>query len=249
MSTKELCQWNIYNLPSQNLGYTNIESPPFFQEVPRFEFKNLLMARDESCATPEWIALQLQIDLQGSEGFDAAVGEGILTTLETIAAIRWGNRNAQFRAEVDWRTGTIIHLPATYVEIKPVVLQPAGGSVPAVNWTRIMYSAALCPATVPQSKPTRSFGRITLDAAAEVTLEIPPFTTEIAAFSEIVVSPLASIEVRQVGGSVAGVTYDATTLDEYACCGRCVHGHARWLRLTNTAGAPITFSLMAFLGL
>lgn len=248
MSTDEviyLSSTDIYTR-CQNAGWT-ITEPIQPGITTRIDLRNILRAQDMSCDSPAWVTLQLLLDLKGSAGYEAVVGEGFVT-LEAIADINWGHKNGKFSAEVDWRTGTMVHLPATYVDIRPVILsEPA-----AINWTQVMFSAAICPATVPQSKPTRSFGVITLAAAEVLTLTIPNWTTEIAAFPTALAgtpAPLTAVEVRQLGGSGSGLPYDIRQLDAYECCGHCVHGHARFLRLTNQSGEDISFSLMAFLGL
>jgi hypothetical protein len=249
--TPECWAPSIYN-PCKNTGWTIVSEVPFAPlTVARLNLPLILMASDSSaCCTPDWVTLMFFIDIEGSEGEDFDGGlEGGDVALQAIADIKWGTKNAKFKAEVDWRTGTAVHLPATEVEIRPVLLQ-----APAGNWTKIMFVAGLAPATIPQSKPTRSFGPITLAAAETLTLQIPYWTTCITAFPTDLAGgtpgPLVGISVHQLGGSVSGVFYDINTLDQYeAGCCYPIHGHARFIRFTNISGASITFSLMAELGL
>lgn len=127
-----------------------------------------ILKNDGRAAESREILLSLGLE------FDALdIPEGVDDRrLDILALVRWGQGGVQFRAELDWRNGVQISVPAANVQVDAQFLEPAEPGTFRAAHLKAGYTWG-CSAN--RSFPTRTFPTVTIPALGAAIFPVPPF--------------------------------------------------------------------------
>lgn len=92
--------------------------------------------------------------------------------LDILALIHWGQGGTQFRAEVDWRNGVQISVPAANVQVDAQFLEPAD---PGTFRSATVKAGYTWGCSTNRSFPTRTFPKVLIADGGAAIFPVPPF--------------------------------------------------------------------------
>lgn len=213
---------DLLNAPDARLGQTRVTTR---ERRLNSVLKNPGRSTD---AQQVFLTLGLRFDEMDLPPFDLEGGD---RRLDIVALLSWGQGGAQFRAEVDWRNGVQVSVPASQVEVSALY-----EDVDINTFLGCTVSAGYCwGASGNRVLPTRTFPKLDLEAGAVAIVPVPPFAN--------------AFTVYQVGGDVTATllggpdvtdrvfgTIDPTILGSAAILGGegvKLPGGCRFIALTN----------------
>lgn len=192
--------------------------------------------------------LQLRADSQSTWGLLISLGADFNPTdalpagtdrrINAIARLLWGQGGANFTAEVDWRTGTQLVVPASFVEIAAVIEEAADPDV----YLNLRVDAGIAPgAATHRAYPTRTFPQVVIPPGGEAIFPVPPFAYSFipyADFTPVGITP-GSVLTQTLGGPLAtDQVYSTFVGDDWSLIqiageGYKLPGACRFIRIFN----------------